>query len=293
MNTLDCNIPNIVINPAYKLASRSSLTHHTIVDVSGVKIGGNALVIMAGPCAVESKEQVLETAKYVEKYGGQVLRGGAFKPRTSPYSFQGLEEEGLKLLRLARLQSGLPFVTEVMDTRKVELVSEYADMLQIGSRNMSNFPLLKEVGLSKKPILLKRGMNATIEELVMAAEYILASGNDQVVLCERGIRTFETAYRNTLDLNAVPMLKSITHLPVIVDPSHGTGHRWMVGTMAKAAVAAGADGLQMEVHYQPESALCDGDQSLYPEDFKNLMEELKVLAPAVGRKMPGNVELVK
>ena len=293
MNTLDCNIPNIVIKSAYKLASKSSPTHHTIVDINGVKIGGNALVIMAGPCAVESKEQILETAKYVEKYGGQILRGGAFKPRTSPYSFQGLEEEGLKLLRLARLQSGLPFVTEVMDTRQVELVSEYADMLQIGSRNMSNFPLLKEAGLSQKPILLKRGMNATIEEFVMAAEYILASGNDQVVLCERGIRTFETAYRNTLDLNAVPMLKSITHLPVIVDPSHGTGHRWMVGTMAKAAIAAGADGLQMEVHYQPESALCDGYQSLYPEDFKNLMEELKVLAPAVGRKMLGNVELVK
>jgi len=285
MNILDCNIQNIVINPAYKLASKASQTHQTIVDVVGVKIGEIALAIMAGPCAVESKEQLLETARQVEKCGGQILRGGAFKPRTSPYSFQGLEEEGLKLLKLARLETGLPFVTEVMDTRQVELVGEYADMLQIGSRNMSNFPLLKEAGLSKKPILLKRGMNATIEEFVMAAEYILDQGNDQVVLCERGIRTFETAYRNTLDLNAVPMLKSMTHLPVIVDPSHGTGHRWMVGTMAKAAIAAGADGLIIEIHHKPEEALCDGDQSLYPEEFKKLMEELNILAPVVGRKI--------
>jgi len=285
MNTLGCNIPNFKINPAYKLASKTSSNHQTIVDVNGVKIGSEYITIMAGPCAVESKEQLLETARQVENYGAQILRGGAFKPRTSPYSFQGLEEEGLKLLKLARLETGLPFVTEVMDTRQVELVGEYADMLQIGSRNMSNFPLLKEAGLSKKPILLKRGMNATIEEFVMAAEYILAQGNDQVALCERGIRTFETAYRNTLDLNAIPMLKSMTHLPVMADPSHGTGHRWMVNSMAKAAIAAGADGLLMEVHYQPESALCDGDQSLFPEDFKKLMEELKILAPAVGRKV--------
>ena len=292
MNTLDCNIPNIVINPAYKLASKTSPNHQSIVNVDGVKIGGKALAIMAGPCAVESKEQLLKTAKCVEKYGGQILRGGAFKPRTSPYSFQGLEEEGLKLLKLAKLETGLPIVTEVMDTRQVQLVADYADMLQVGSRNMNNFPLLKEVGLAKNPVLLKRGMNATIEEFIMAAEYILAQGNNQVVLCERGIRTFETAYRNTLDLNAVPMLKSMTHLPVVVDPSHGTGHRWMVGAMAKAAIAAGADGLQMEVHYKPESALCDGHQSLYPKDFQKLMEELKILAPAVGRKMPGNIELV-
>ncbi len=285
MNTLDCNIPNIKINPAFKLASKASVNHQTIVDVNGVKIGGNALTIMAGPCAVENKAQLLETAIQVDKYGGQILRGGAFKPRTSPYSFQGLEEEGLKLLKLARLKTGLPFVTEVMDTRQVDLVGDYADMLQIGSRNMHNFPLLKEAGLSKKPVLLKRGMNATIEEFIMAAEYILAHGNNQVVLCERGIRTFETAYRNTLDLNAVPMLKSMTHLPVIVDPSHGTGHRWMVSTMAKAAIAAGSDGLLMEVHYQPEKALCDGDQSLFPGDFQKLMEELKVLAPAVGREI--------
>lgn len=285
MSTQDCNIPNIVITPAFKLAAKASIHHQTIVDVNGVKIGGDALTIMAGPCAVENKEQLLETAIQVDNYGGQILRGGAFKPRTSPYSFQGLGEEGLKLLKLARLKTGLPFVTEVMDTRWVDLVSEYADMLQIGSRNMSNFPLLKEVGLTKVPVLLKRGMNATVEEFIMAAEYILSQGNDQVVLCERGIRTFETAYRNTLDLNAVPMLKSMTHLPVIVDPSHGTGHRWMVSTMAKAAIAAGADGLQMEVHYRPNEALCDGEQSLFPEDFQKLMQDLKKLAPVVGRKI--------
>ena len=292
MSILDCSIPGKNINPAYKLASKKSSIDQTIVDVNGVKIGGNTLAMIAGPCAVESKEQLLETAKLVETYGAQILRGGAFKPRTSPYSFQGLEEEGLKLLQLAKLETGMPFVTEVMDTRQVDLVGEYADMLQIGSRNMSNFPLLKEAGISKKPILLKRGMNATIEEFVMAAEYILAQGNHQVVLCERGIRTFETAYRNTLDLNAVPMLKSMSHLPVIVDPSHGTGHRWMVSTMAKAAIAAGADGLIIEMHYQPEEALCDGDQSLFPEDFQKLMEELRVLAPAVGRRVVKR-ELIK
>lgn len=292
MSILDCSIPGKNINPAYKLASKKSSIDQTIVDVNGVKIGGNTLAMIAGPCAVESKEQLLETAKLVETYGAQILRGGAFKPRTSPYSFQGLEEEGLKLLQLAKLETGMPFVTEVMDTRQVDLVGEYADMLQIGSRNMSNFPLLKEAGISKKPILLKRGMNPTIEEFVMAAEYILAQGNHQVVLCERGIRTFETAYRNTLDLNAVPMLKSMSHLPVIVDPSHGTGHRWMVSTMAKAAIAAGADGLIIEMHYQPEEALCDGDQSLFPEDFQKLMEELRVLAPAVGRRVVKR-ELIK
>ncbi len=288
-----CGIPVRIINPDCKLAAKKSDDHQSIVRVGDVKIGGDELTIMAGPCAVETREQLIQTAKHVEQYGARILRGGAFKPRTSPYSFQGLEEEGLKLLRLARLETGLPVVTEVMDTRQMELVCEYADMLQIGSRNMSNYPLLKEAGMAKKPIFLKRGMNATIEEFIMAAEYILSHGNDQVVLCERGIRTFETAYRNTLDINAVPMLKSLTHLPVIVDPSHGTGHRWMVGAMAKAAIAAGADGLQMEVHIDPESALCDGDQSLYPNDFKKLMEELRILAPAVGRKMSQNIEFIK
>jgi 3-deoxy-7-phosphoheptulonate synthase len=280
-----CNIPNIKKTSAYKLVGKQSPNHHTIVDVGGIRIGANEITIMAGPCAVENKVQLLSTAKSVASSGAHILRGGAFKPRSSPYSFQGLEKEGLLLLQLARMETGLPVVTEVMDTRRVELVSQYADILQVGSRNMSNFPLLKEVGKAKKPVLLKRGMNATIDEFLWAAEYILCQGNEKVILCERGIRTFETAYRNTLDLNAIPMLKSLTHLPVIVDPSHGTGHRWMVGTMAKAAIAAGADGLQMEVHCKPEEALCDGDQSLYPEDFAKLVEELKVLAPAVGRKL--------
>jgi 3-deoxy-7-phosphoheptulonate synthase len=285
MSPQDCSTQNIMKIPAARLATKKSDAHQTIVEVNGVKFGGMEIVMIAGPCAVESREQLLETARHASAYGAQILRGGAFKPRTSPYSFQGLEEEGLKLLQLAKLESGLPFVTEVMDTRQVALVSDYADMLQIGSRNMSNFPLLKEAGLSKKPVLLKRGMNATIEEFVMAAEYILAQGNDQVVLCERGIRTFETAYRNTLDLNAIPMLKQLTHLPVIADPSHGTGHRWMVSAMAKAAIAAGADGLIIEMHYRPEQALCDGDQSLYPEEFHQLMEALRVLAPAVNREL--------
>lgn len=284
MSNPGCEIP-LKQSAAYKLAGKRAEDHNSVVQVGDVKIGGLDLAIMAGPCAVENKEQLITTAREVAKSGGQILRGGAFKPRTSPYSFQGLEKEGLELLMLARLETGLPIVTEVMDTRQMDTVVEYADMLQIGSRNMSNFPLLKEAGLSKKPVLLKRGMNATIEEFLMAAEYILAHGNENVVLCERGIRTFETAYRNTLDLNAVPMLKSLTHLPVIVDPSHGTGHRWMVSSMAKAAIAAGADGLQMEVHYKPEVALCDGEQSLYPSDFQQLMEDLKVLATAVGRKI--------
>lgn len=292
MEAPGCNIPNIKKTPAYKLADKQSSSHNTIVDVNGIRIGGEELVIMAGPCAVENKEQLLSTARIVSKYGAHILRGGAFKPRSSPYSFQGMEEEGLLLLQLAKLETGLPIVTEVMDTRQVELVGEYADVLQVGSRNMSNFPLLKEVGLAMKPILLKRGMNATIEEFLMAAEYILSQGNDQVVLCERGIRTYETAYRNTLDLNAIPMLKSLTHLPVIVDPSHGTGHRWMVAPMAKAAIAAGADGLQMEVHYKPETALCDGDQSLYPEDFKKLMEELELLASVLGRRISSREKIL-
>ncbi len=285
MSTQNCNVPHVAKIPAARLTSKKSAEHKTVISVDGVKIGGKEIVVIAGPCAVENRQQLLETAKLAELYGGQILRGGAFKPRTSPYSFQGLEEEGLELLRLAKMETGMPFVTEVMDTRQVEVVGAYADMLQVGSRNMSNFPLLKEVGLSNKPVLLKRGMNATIEEFIMAAEYILAQGNDQVVLCERGIRTFEPAYRNTLDLNAIPMLKQQTHLPVIVDPSHGTGHRWMVGTMAKAGIAAGADGLIIEMHYRPEDALCDGDQSLYPEDFHKLVEELKVLASVLGRKI--------
>ncbi len=257
----------------------------TIVNINGVNIGGSAVVIIAGPCAVESREQLFETAWAVKTSGAKILRGGAFKPRSSPYSFQGMGEEGLKLLGNIRKETGMPVVTEVMDTRQVELVAGYADMLQIGSRNMQNFPLLKEAGMCRKPILLKRGMMATIEEFLLAAEYILNQGNDQVVLCERGIRTFETTTRNTLDLSAVPMLKRLTHLPVIVDPSHGTGLRWMVPAMAKAAVAVGADGLIMEVHYHPEKAVCDGYQSLDLDEFDQLMSDLKKIALAVEREI--------
>jgi len=255
------------------------------VKIGNVLIGGSEVVIIAGPCAVESQEQLSETARSVKAGGGKILRGGAFKPRSSPYSFQGLGEEGLKMLREISLETGLPVVTEVMDTRQVEVVSQYADMLQVGSRNMQNFPLLKEVGMQRKPVLLKRGMMSTIEEFLLAAEYILNQGNNNVVLCERGIRTFETSTRNTLDLSAVPMLKHLTHLPVIVDPSHGTGLRWMVPSMAMAAIAAGADGLIVEVHYKPEEALCDGYQSLALNEFAQLMTDLKKIATAVGREI--------
>ena len=255
MEANSCNIP---VNVGFRVparVSREAKPDGSVVNVAGVEAGGTEVVIIAGPCAVESQEQLFDTARAVKKGGARILRGGAFKPRSSPYSFQGLGEEGLKLLSSIRAETGLPIVTEVMDTRQVELVGEYADMLQIGSRNMQNYPLLKEVGMTRKPILLKRGMMATIEEFLLAAEYILSQGNENVILCERGIRTFETSTRNTLDLSAVPMLKQLTHLPVIVDPSHGTGIRWMVPAMAKAAVAAGADGLIMEVHYKPEEAL--------------------------------------
>lgn len=271
--------------PLPQKVSRESRTEYSIVEVNGVRIGGSEIIVIAGPCAVESREQLFETARSVKSGGAKILRGGAFKPRTSPYNFQGLGEEGLKLLRMIREETNLPVVTEVMDTRQIGLVSEYADMLQIGSRNMQNYPLLKEAGMSKKPILLKRGMMATIQEFLLAAEYILTQGNEQVVLCERGIRTFETSTRNTLDLSAVPMLKQLTHLPVIVDPSHGTGLRWMVPSMARAAVAAGADGLIMEVHYHPEQAICDGQQSLNLNEFDQMMADLKRIASAIGREI--------
>jgi 3-deoxy-7-phosphoheptulonate synthase len=283
METIACINP---IDIKFKIPSLVGLQKKqeaTIVNVNGVKVGGSEVVIIAGPCAVENKEQIFETARSVSIDGAKILRGGAFKPRSSPYSFQGMEEAGLQLLREASKETGLPVVTEVMDTRQVELVAEYADMVQVGSRNMQNFPLLKEVGMCGKPVLLKRGMMATIEEFLNAAEYILHHGNDQVILCERGLRTFETSTRNTLDLGAVPMLKNISHLPVIVDPSHGTGHRWMVAPMAKAAVAAGADGIMMEVHYKPEIALCDGHQSLTPDLFNELMIDLRKIANAVGK----------
>ncbi len=253
------------------------------VNVSGVEIGGPEIIIMAGPCAVESMDQLVETAVSVKRSKAKILRGGAFKPRSSPRSFQGLGEQALKMLHEISKQTGLPVVTEVMDIRQIDTVCKYADMLQIGSRNMQNFPLLKEIGMIRKPVLLKRGMMSTIEEFLLASEYILGQGNNQVVLCERGIRTFETSTRNTLDLSAVPMLKSRCNLPVIVDPSHGTGLRWMVPAMAKAAIAAGADGLIMEVHYKPEEALCDGQQSLDLKEFDRLMADLRKIAAAVDR----------
>lgn len=270
-----CSIPPLV--------NRKSKSYPTKVTAGGITFGGGEVVIIAGPCAVENHEQLSETARIVKAGGASMLRGGAFKPRSSPYNFQGLGQEGILMLREISREAGLPFVTEVMDTRQVEFVAGFADMLQIGSRNMQNYPLLKEAGLSHKPILLKRGMMATIEEFLLAAEYILSQGNDQIVLCERGIRTFEPTTRNTLDLSAVPMLKHMSHLPVIVDPSHGTGHSWLVPTMARAAVAAGADGLIMEVHYKPDEALCDGYQSLDPDDFNLLMTSLRKVAAAIGR----------
>ena len=261
------------------------LAEPVVVTVGGVEFGGNRFTVIAGPCAVESRDQLLSTALSVKKSNASVLRGGAFKPRSSPYSFQGLAEEGLKLLAEARDLTGLPVITEVLDTRQVELVARYADVLQVGSRNMQNFALLKEVGISMKPILLKRGMMATVEEFLLAAEYILKQGNNNIILCERGIRTFETSTRNTLDLSAVLSIKQRTGLPVIVDPSHGTGVRWMVPSMSKAALAVGADGLIIEVHINPEAALCDGHQSVSTTEFDKLMNELKLIAPVVGKKM--------
>jgi 3-deoxy-7-phosphoheptulonate synthase len=253
--------------------------------VDGCYIGGNCLVIMAGPCAVENREQLLETAHAVKEAGAHILRGGAYKPRTSPYSFQGLGVKALEYLAEAREQTGLPVATEVTDVNLVRVVSEYADILQIGARNMSNFPLLQAVGESQKPALLKRGMMSTIEELLMASEYLLSYGNERVILCERGIRTFETATRNTLDISAVPLLKQLSHLPVIIDPSHGTGKWDLVEPVCRAGVAAGADGLIVEVHPHPEEALSDGAQSLKPQRFAVLMKSLGAIAQAVGRTM--------
>ncbi len=269
----------------FRLVGRESNPEGTVLDIKGVQIGGSEVVVMAGPCSVESRDQLLSTATAVKASGARILRGGAFKPRTSPYSFRGLREEGLVLLAEAREETGLPVVTEVMDTRQVEPVCEHADIIQIGSRSMHNYPLLEEVGQCDKPVLMKRGMAATIEELLLAAEYVLNKGNDQVMFCERGIRTFETATRNTLDLNAVPLLKRMSHLPVIVDPSHSTGHWWMVPAMCRGAVAVGADGLLVEVHCSPQEALSDGPQSLHPARFDEMMQELRAVARAVGREI--------
>jgi 3-deoxy-7-phosphoheptulonate synthase len=265
----------------YKLASRESRLERTIIPVGDVVIGGPRFVVMAGPCSVESEEQMMEAAYVVKKGGAHIVRGGAFKPRTSPYSFQGMEEEGLKILERVREKTGMPVVTEVVNPIDVDLVESYADMLQIGARNVQNFALLKKVGQSRKPVLLKRGMMTTIEELLMSAEYILSEGNEQVILCERGIRTFETSTRNTLDISAVPVLKELTHLPVIVDPSHAAGTWKYVIPLSRAAMAVGADGLIVEVHPEPEKAVSDGLQSLKPEKYYQLMDEIRSLETAM------------
>ena len=275
----------IRVSQPFKLVSREVKEEDTVLDIGGVKLGGHTVIVMAGPCSVESREQILEAAHAVKAAGATFLRGGAFKPRTSPYEFQGLAEEGLKLLALAREQTGLKVITEVMDVETLPMVAEHADVLQIGARNMQNFSLLKQLGNVRKPVLLKRGPSATLREWLMAAEYILARGNYEVALCERGIRTFETMTRNTLDLNAVPVLKALTHLPVLVDPSHGIGLRAHVAAMARAGVAAGADGLLVEVHPRPEKALSDGQQSLTPPEFEGLMRQVRVIAGAVGREI--------
>lgn len=273
------------VQEPFKRANRSFHPEDSVIDVSGVKIGGRKLAVIAGPCSVENEKQIVGVAKSVKLAGATLLRGGAFKPRTSPYSFQGLKEEGLDLLKIARKETGMPIVTEIMSARMLERFVEDVDLIQVGARNMQNFELLKELGRTNVPVLLKRGLSATIEEWLMAAEYIMAGGNDNVILCERGIRTFETYTRNTLDLSAIPAVKKLSHLPVIVDPSHAAGLWWMVEPMAKAAVAAGADGLIIEVHNDPEHALCDGAQSLKPERFARLMGELSGITKIVGREL--------
>ena len=265
----------------FKLASRTVHPEDSIVTIGDCKIGGGHVAVIAGPCSVESEEQMVHTAQLVKSYGANMLRGGAFKPRTSPYSFQGLGEDGLKFLEKAREATGLPFVTEVMDIETFDIVEESADLIQIGARNMQNFPLLKRAGISTKPILLKRGMSATLEEFLMSAEYILAGGNQNVILCERGIRSFDTYTRNTLDLSIIPAVKQLSHLPIIVDPSHASGKWRMVEPLSKAAIAVGADGLIVEVHHNPQAALCDGAQSLKPEKFAALMSSVQKIAAAV------------
>jgi 3-deoxy-7-phosphoheptulonate synthase len=279
-------VENLVpIMKPFKLASRELKQVPTIVEIGDVKVGGNEIVVMAGPCAIENEESFLDTAYKVKEAGAKILRGGAFKPRTSPYAFQGLEEDGLKIMAAAREATGLRIVTEVVDTRDVEMVNYYTDILQIGARNMQNFRLLQEVGMTRKPVLLKRGLSATIEEWLMAAEYIIAAGNPNIILCERGIRTYETATRNTIDLGAIPVIKEVSHLPIIVDPSHATGTWKYVGALSKGAIATGADGLIIEVHSDPCAALCDGPQSLRPSKFQDLMRELYPVAKAVGRSL--------
>ncbi len=273
------------VEEPYKKANRLFKPEDTVIDVKGSLIGGNNLGIIAGPCSVESEEQIIEIAKSVKASGATFLRGGAFKPRTSPYSFQGLELEGLELLKKAREATGLPIVTEIMSTDYIDVFERDVDVIQVGARNMQNFDLLKQLGKTNKPILLKRGLSATIEEWLMSAEYIMAEGNENVILCERGIRTFETYTRNTLDLSAIPVVKRKSHLPVIVDPSHAAGYWYLVEPLAKAAISAGADGLMIEVHNNPQCALSDGQQSIKPESFKNIMDKVRVLAEMEGKKL--------
>jgi 3-deoxy-7-phosphoheptulonate synthase len=273
------------ITEPYKLASRTFKSDNTVITIGDVRIGGDEVIVMAGPCSAESEEQVESSAAAVKRAGAKVLRGGAFKPRSSPYSFQGLGEDGLRLLKSAADRHNLKLITEVMDISQLELIERYADILQVGARNMQNFTLLRELGHSKVPVMLKRGLSATIEEWLMSAEYILAGGNMNVMLCERGIRTFESYTRNTLDISAIPVIQKLSHLPIIVDPSHGTGKRDKVAPMARAAVAAGADGLIIEVHCDPDHALSDGAQSMFPSQFDRLMAELRIIAPAIGRSI--------
>lgn len=273
------------VQEPFKKANRMFHPLNSVYDVLGEKIGGEKIALIAGPCSVESAEQITNIASSVKMCGAGFLRGGAFKPRTSPYSFQGLELQGLELLKLAKKKTGLPIVTEIMSTSMIEKFNEEVDIIQVGARNMQNFDLLKELGKIKKPILLKRGLSATIEELLMSAEYIMAGGNEQVILCERGVRTFENYTRNTLDLSAIPVIKKLSHLPIIIDPSHATGKSWMVEPLSKAAIAAGADGLIIEVHNDPKNALCDGQQSITPEEYKILVEKLKKIANAVDREI--------
>lgn len=273
------------ITEPYKLASRTFKPDDTVISVGDVRIGGDEVIVMAGPCSAESEEQVNATAAAVKRAGAKVLRGGAFKPRSSPYSFQGLGEEGLKLLRAAANAHDLKLITEVMDISQIELIDRYADIFQVGARNMQNFTLLRELGRTRKPVMLKRGISATIEEWLLSSEYVLSGGNGNVMLCERGIRTFETYTRNTLDVSAIPIVKQLSHLPIIVDPSHGTGRRDKVAPMARAAAAAGADGLIIEVHCDPDHAMSDGAQSMFPAQFERLMAELRIIAPAIGRSI--------
>jgi 3-deoxy-7-phosphoheptulonate synthase len=273
------------ITEPYKLASRAFKPDGTIVAIDDVRVGGDEVIVMAGPCSVETEEQIFTSAAAVRRAGAKILRGGAFKPRSSPYSFQGLGEDGLKLLRAAANKESLKVVSEVMDVSQIDVVGKYSDIYQVGARNMQNFTLLRELGKTRKPVLLKRGIAATIEEWLLSAEYLLAGGNSDVILCERGIRTFESYTRNTLDISAIPVVKKLSHLPIVADPSHGTGRRDKVAPMARAAVAAGADGLVIEVHHNPDRALSDGAQSMYPAQFDRLMAELRIIAPAIGRSI--------